>query len=200
MIADGVPAHAVYDLLRTEDGVKRAFDKLRGIKGNVIWWTEPHEPPALLAGGKVAYTLAYSDQITNAVIEKKQDFKILWQMQMFAVDYWVIPKTARRPDHAKNFIELASRGSLQANQVKAIFYGPVVKDAFKFLEPEIIHLLPTGRKNLKAAFRIDNAFWTENFPQLQKRFEHGFVSRSAWLELSESATIRRARQPYASMA
>ena len=45
LMGDGVPAAEVYDLLGTEEGVKRAFAKLDTIKDHVVWWEAGAQPP-----------------------------------------------------------------------------------------------------------------------------------------------------------
>ena len=49
LMADGVPADEVYDLLETDEGVDRAFAKLDTIKDDVVWWEAGAQPPQLLA-------------------------------------------------------------------------------------------------------------------------------------------------------
>ena len=65
LMADGVAADEVYDVLGTEEGIERAFAKLDSIKGDVIWWEAGAQPPQLLADGEVAMTTAYNGRIFN---------------------------------------------------------------------------------------------------------------------------------------
>ena len=60
LVADGVPAADVYDVLATPEGVDRAFAMLDKIKGEVVWWEAGAQPPQLLADGEVAMTTAYN--------------------------------------------------------------------------------------------------------------------------------------------
>ena len=53
LIADGVPAGEVYDVLSTPEGVERAFAKLDTIKSEVVWWVKGAVPVQLLADGEV---------------------------------------------------------------------------------------------------------------------------------------------------
>ncbi|NRB33110.1 MAG: extracellular solute-binding protein, partial [Rhizobiaceae bacterium] len=72
LIADGVPAAEVYDLLDTDAGVDRAFAKLDTIKNSVVWWEAGAQPPQMLADGEVVMTTAYNGRIFNAqVVENK---------------------------------------------------------------------------------------------------------------------------------
>ena len=45
LLADGVPAAAVYDVLDTPEGVARAFRKLDTIKDAIVWWEAGAQSP-----------------------------------------------------------------------------------------------------------------------------------------------------------
>ncbi|MFN4172867.1 MAG: extracellular solute-binding protein, partial [Pseudorhodobacter sp.] len=60
LMADGVPAAEVYDLLSTPAGVDRAFAKLDTIKSDIVWWEAGAQPPQLLADGEVVMSTAYN--------------------------------------------------------------------------------------------------------------------------------------------
>ena len=38
LMGDGVPASGVYDVMKTDEGIDRAFAKLDTIKDSVVWW------------------------------------------------------------------------------------------------------------------------------------------------------------------
>jgi len=48
LVADGVAAADVYDVLATSEGVDRAFAKLDSIKDSVVWWESGAQPPQLV--------------------------------------------------------------------------------------------------------------------------------------------------------
>ena len=52
LMADGVPPDQVYEVLRTPEGVDRAFAKLDEIKDDIIWWEAGAQPPQLLGLGR----------------------------------------------------------------------------------------------------------------------------------------------------
>ena len=59
LMADGVAAADVYEVLGTDEGVDRAFAMLDKIKADAVWWEAGAQPPQLLADGEVAMTTAY---------------------------------------------------------------------------------------------------------------------------------------------
>ena len=66
LIADGVSSSDVYKVLRTPEGVERAFKKLDTIKGDLVFWKSGAQPPQMLAAGDVVMTTAYNGRITAA--------------------------------------------------------------------------------------------------------------------------------------
>ncbi len=75
LMADGVPAAEVYDVLATPEGVDRAFAKLDTIKSEVVWWEAGSQAPQLLADGEVVMTTAYNGRIFNAAIAENKPFR-----------------------------------------------------------------------------------------------------------------------------
>jgi putative spermidine/putrescine transport system substrate-binding protein len=108
LIADGVPQADVYKVLRTPEGIDRAFKKLDTIKKDVVWWEAGAQPPQLLADGQVVMTSAWNGRIYNAVVTDKKPFAIMWDQQGFDWDWWAIPKGTKNLDGAYRFISFAS--------------------------------------------------------------------------------------------
>jgi putative spermidine/putrescine transport system substrate-binding protein len=66
LLADGVAKDKIYDVLRTDAGLGRAFKKLDEIKPYITtWWTAGAQPVQMLANGEVYYTSAWNGRITK---------------------------------------------------------------------------------------------------------------------------------------
>ena len=172
LMADGVPTAKVYDVLRTKEGIERAFRKLDQIKPHVkVWWTAGAQPPQLLTDREVMYTTAYNGRIYNAIAKEGKNFKIVWDQQLAELDYWVIPKGTKKKDLALKFIAFATQPKRQGEQTKHISYSPTVKAALPYINPGILPHLPTNPENFKNALQVDTAFWIENLELLTEEFE-----------------------------
>ena len=57
LMADGVAPADVYKVLRTPEGVDRAFRKLDEIKPYTVWWSSISQVPDLLASGEVTVSM-----------------------------------------------------------------------------------------------------------------------------------------------
>ncbi len=100
LMADGVPADQVYEVLGTPEGVDRAFAKLESIKSDVIWWEAGAQAPQLLADGEVAMTTAYNGRLFSAAVDDGKPFKTVWDGQVYEYDLFVIPKGAPNKEEA----------------------------------------------------------------------------------------------------
>ncbi len=169
LMADGVPIEQVYEVLRTPEGVDRAFAKLDEIKDDIIWWEAGAQAPQLLASGEVIMTNAYNGRI-SAANEEGHNFKVVWPQSIYAVDSWVILANSPHKEAAVEFIEFASQPERQSNLPLAIAYGVTHKDAAAKIDPEILQDLPTAPDNLAAAIELDTEFWVENVEPLTERF------------------------------
>lgn len=169
LLADGVPAGQVYEVLSTAEGVDRAFAKLDTIKTDIVWWEAGAQAPQLLASGEVVMTTAWNGRIYNANKEG-QDFRIVWDNQILDSNYWVIPKGAKNPEASLEFIRYAVEPQVLAGTTKYIPYGPVRASAAEFVTPEDAANLPTSPANMTVALTLDNAFWADNGDEIRKRF------------------------------
>ena len=180
LMADGVPAAEVYDVLGTPEGVDRAFAKLDTIKADTIWWEAGAQAPQLLADGEVAMTAAYNGRIFSAAITEGKPFEILWDGQVYETDGYVIPKGAPNVEDALKFIAFASQPQQLADQASWISYGPARKSSGELVgmyqdgKTDMKPHMPTAAENLTNALPSSYEFWVDHDSELNERF-------NAWL-------------------
>ncbi len=180
LMADGVPASEVYDVLTTPEGVDRAFAKLATIKNDVVWWEAGAQPPQLLADGEVVMSTAYNGRIFAAAVAEGKPFEIVWDGQIMDFDLFVVPKGAPNKDLAMEYIAFATDSQRLADQAKWISYGParlssaplvgLYKDGVTEMGPH----MPTAPENLGNAIVNNFEFWADKDVELNERF-------NAWL-------------------
>ncbi len=180
LIADGVPADEVYDLLETDAGVDQAFAKLDTIKDSVVWWEAGAQPPQLLADGEVTMSTAYNGRIFNAAVGEDQPFEIVWDGQIMDFDLFVIPKGAPNKELALEYIKFSTDTQRLADQAKWISYGPArvssgaLVGLYQDGETEMAPHMPTAEANLANALVNNFEFWADRDTELNERF-------NAWL-------------------
>ena len=171
LMADGVPLDRIYEVLRTPEGVERAFAKLETIKDDLIWWEAGAQPPQLLAAGEVVMTSAYNGRITAANQSEGRNFKIAWEAgYVYQIDSWVILANSDKKDEAMAFIAFASRPDRQAALAALIPYGPTRVDAAELIPEEVIADIPGTPGNIDSGLFFDRDFWVENVEALTERF------------------------------
>jgi putative spermidine/putrescine transport system substrate-binding protein len=171
LMADGVPPGEVYEMLRTEDGVQRAFDKLDELRDSLIWWEAGAQPPQMLAAREVVMTSVYNGRIAASNANDGTNFQVVWPGSIYAIDSWVILEGTPNVETAHAFINYASHPERQAQLPAFIAYGTTVMEASDFVAPEYASDLPTTPANLERAIEFDTEFWVENSEALTERFD-----------------------------
>jgi putative spermidine/putrescine transport system substrate-binding protein len=177
LIADGVDAAEVYDVLSTPEGVDRAFAKLDTIKDQVVWWTKGAQPTQLLADGEVSMASAYNGRLFSAIEEEKQPIAMMWDWQVFDIDGWVIPAGGKNIDIVKEYVKWATDTQRLADQAKFISYGPARKSSAPLvgkhadLGIDMAPHMPTDPKNAKTTLLFNYVWWADNRASLEERFQ-----------------------------
>ena len=170
LIADGVPSKDVYKVLRTPEGVERAFKKLDTIKGDLVFWKSGAQPPQMLAAGDVVFTTAYNGRITAANEKDKKNFKMVWKDTPYTMDSWVIMKGTSNKANAEKLVEFLGRPDNQAKLPKYVRYGVTAAGAAPLIDKSLMGELPTNPDILKQAFAEDPKFWIDNGDKLAERW------------------------------
>ena len=176
LMADGVPAAEVYEVLGTPEGVDRAFAKLDSIKNDVIWWEAGAQPPQLLADGEVTMAFAFNGRIFNAAQAEGKPFKIIWDGQIYEMEGWVVPKGAPHLEDALKFVTYSTSPAPQARAAEFISYGPPRRSAAALVgniegtEEPMGPNLPTSADNMTNALGSNLDFWVDHDAELNERF------------------------------
>ena len=171
LLSDGVPAHEVYKVLSTDEGLNRAFKRLDVLKPNIIWWEKGSQPLEYLASGKVVMASAYSGRIPALNAAENRHFKVVWPQSIYAFDSWVILKNASNKEAAMDLIAFSNVAENQAKLAShKIAYGLPNKEAGAKVPLDFAKHLPTTPANMPGAIPLDVDFWVANSERLTKRF------------------------------
>lgn len=176
LMADGVPAAEVYDVLGTPEGVDRAFAKLETIKNDVIWWEAGAQPMQLLADGEVVMTTVYNGRIFDAMVGEGKPFDVIWDGQYLEINAFVVPKDAPNPEAAVEYVKFATGTQPLADQAKYIAYGPARQSSAPLVgmyqdgTTEMAPHMPTEPEHLTTAVVDDPEFWADHDAELSERF------------------------------
>jgi putative spermidine/putrescine transport system substrate-binding protein len=174
LMADGVAAGDVYRILRTDEGVDRAFRKLEQIKPYLVWWRSPAQASRLIGSGDVLLCTAPNDRIAAANQDASRHFGTQPSIGLYTVKSWAIPKAS--PDQADALKLLASMGDAarQTHFAAATGLGGLVRGITDGMSNDQIAASPSNPALLTSALQIDEQFWHDNADRLDERFD-------AWL-------------------
>lgn len=201
LLADGVAPNDVYAQLRTDAGVTRAFAALDKIKSNVIWWDKASEPIDKLGAREASMGLAFTGRTFRAAVTRQVPLGILWDSQIYDLDLWAIPTTARNKEQAKTFIAFATRPEKLAEQARLLPYGPMRKSAITLVDKhadvdvDMRTFLPTAEGRFDKALAFDGEFWTEREGDLKGKFETWLAAAPAEAKTETPAPATPAAEP-----
>ena len=182
LYCDGVEKDAIYDTLSTDEGVERALAKLDTIKSEVVWWSAGAETPQLLADGEVVMGSTFNGRLFSAIAEQDQPIGMLWDMQSFDLDGWIVPAglSPEREARALDFLRFATDTQRLADQAKYISYGPARASSAPLvgqhatLGIDMAPHMPTDPANAGNIHVYDYEWWADNRDDLDAKFQ-------AWL-------------------
>ena len=170
LLADGVSAGDVYRVLRSSDGVDRAFRKLDQLKPYVIWWDQAAQPAQLLASAKVLLTSAPATALPSG---SKTHVGVQWSGSLSEAESWARPANAAHGSAAVAALLVASDAARQVKFSRMTGLGPAVRGALPLLPHDARAQNPSLPANLQAGLAIDEGFWLDS-DKLETRF-------TAWL-------------------
>jgi putative spermidine/putrescine transport system substrate-binding protein len=182
LYCDGVAKDEIYDVLGTDEGVARGLAKLDTIKDSVVWWSAGAETPQLLADGEVVMGSTFNGRLFSAIAEQNQPIGMLWDMQSFDLDGWIVPAglPADRKARAMDFLRFATDTQRLADQAAYISYGPARASSAPLvgkhaeLGIEMAPHMPTDPANSGNVHTYDYEWWADNRDDLDAKFQ-------AWL-------------------
>lgn len=182
LYCDGVAKEDIYPTLGTDAGVEKALAKLDTIKDQVVWWSAGAETPQLLADGEVFMGSTYNGRLFSAIAEQGQPIAMMWDMQSFDLDGWIVPAglPADRLARVMDFLKFATDTQRLADQAAYISYGPARASSAPLvgkhadLGIDMAPHMPTDPANASNVHIYDYEWWADNRDDLDAKFQ-------AWL-------------------
>ncbi len=157
LMADGVPADQVYEVLSTREGIERAINKIRELKPHIaVFWDSGAQQAQLMKDAEVDMTTGWNGRFDNA---RKDGAVVGYTFDQALLDYdcFAMPKGAPNKDLAMKFLAEVSKPEYQANLPFHITYGPTNKKAYEVTTApkELIEALPSHPNNVPKMLPIN---------------------------------------------
>lgn len=167
LIADGVAAADVYARLASPEGIGQALAEVATLGSDVVWFDKADDALDLLRSGKAAIALT-SNSRAFFDAARRGPLEVIWDGQVYDVEYLAITKSSRNAEAAERFLAFATEPQRLAAIAREIPYGPMRRSAVaearthavtgSDLEP----FMPTAPDNLATAVRFDPSWWRDN--------------------------------------
>ncbi|ANT59745.1 spermidine/putrescine ABC transporter substrate-binding protein [Salipiger sp. CCB-MM3] len=179
LYCDGVAKDEIYDVLATPEGQDQALAKLDTIKDDVIWWSAGADTPQLLADGEVFMGSTYNGRLFSVIEEQDQPVAMMWDMQVFDLDGWIIPEGLDDAALArvKDFVMFATDTQRLADQAAYISYGPARESSAPLvgqhaeLGIDMAPHMPTDPENAKNTLLYNYEFWADYRDDIDAKFQ-----------------------------
>jgi putative spermidine/putrescine transport system substrate-binding protein len=157
LMADGVPANKVYEVLSAPGGIERAIKKIKELKPSVaVWWASGAQHAQLMKDGEVDMITGWNGRFDVAA---KDGAKVAYTFNQALLDNdcYAIAKGAPSKDLAMKFLAEISKPQYQAEFTKYITYGPTNKKAYELgaIEASYAKQLPSYPENAAKQLTID---------------------------------------------
>ena len=171
LLADGVDPEQLYPL-----DIDRAFAFLKAHAADVaVWWEAGAQPPELLSGGEVDYSMVWSGRI---VTEAEQlGLEYTFDDGLLDLAYIGIPKGTKHYCEAMAFLQTVSEPENQARAAEVLPYTGPADDIDQFLPAGNLGLFPTSDQNVGKQVLQDPKWWFDNGDAVQLRWEEFKLSR-----------------------
>ena len=185
LAAEGVASGKLYDILETDAGLERAFNKIKELctdpKGGCVFWSAGAKPPELLMQEEVVMSTGWNGRFFNAEIGEGAPIKQAWDAQGLDYQYMSVVKGGpNEADAMKAIAEMTSTEGL-AGSAKYIAYAPWRKSSLKIIEAgepwykdgktNMLSQMPTAPDNTKNYFLVDPIFWADNSTEIGEKWE-----------------------------
>jgi putative spermidine/putrescine transport system substrate-binding protein len=157
LMADGVPANKVYEVLSAPGGIERAIKKIKELKPNIaVWWSSGAQQAQLMKDGEVDMITGWNGRFDVAA---KDGAKVAYTFNQGLLDYdcFGVPKGAPNKAMAMKFLNEISKPQYQAEFTKYITYGPTNKKAYEgsAISAAYARTLPSHPDNVAKQLPID---------------------------------------------
>lgn len=167
LLADGVPADKVYEVLATPEGQAQAFAKLDSIKSDIVWFDSWSQAPQLLNDGGAVFVQSANGRFFDAIRRENKPFTIVWDGHLYDLDAWGIVKGTPKLKEALNFVAFTTTTKALSG-FQDVAYGPPRKSSMELVDKDVVDHLPTA--HIDAGLKADGIFWADYGENLGEKF------------------------------
>jgi putative spermidine/putrescine transport system substrate-binding protein len=174
LMADGVPANKVYEVLSQPGGIDRAIKKIKELKPHIsVWWASGAQHAQLMKDGEVDMITGWNGRFD---VVAKDGAQVAYTFNQALLDYdcFAVPKGAPNRDIAMKFLAEISKPQYQAEFTKYITYGPTNRKAYDLgtIDAAYAKRLPSHPDNAARQLTIDLDWYIKYEAQAAAAYEN----------------------------
>ena len=173
LMADGVPADKVYEVLSTPEGIDRALNKIRELKPHIsVWWSSGAQHAQLMVDGEVDMITGWNGRFDVAAKDGAA-VKYTFNQGLLDYDCYGIAKGAPNKDLAMKFLAEIVKPNYQADFTKYITYGPTNIKAYELglIEESYAKRLPSHPDNAAKQLPINLQWYIDNEAEASAKYQ-----------------------------
>lgn len=163
LMADGVPADQVYEVLSQPGGIERALDKIRELKPHIsVWWSSGAQHAQLMSDGEVDMITGWNGRFDVAAADGAP-VGYTFNQALLDYDCYGVPVGAPNRELAMQFLAEITKPEYQADFTNYITYGPTNQLAYELdlIDADFARLLPSHPDNAARQLPINTGWYIE---------------------------------------
>jgi len=167
LMADGVPADQkkIYPI-----DEKRAFDKLKQIKDQTIFWTSGAQSQQLLREGECSMGCLWNTRATALQRDTNGRVDFTWNQGILCPGVWVVPKGNPAGKAVYDFVRSTQIPERQITLLKAFGNGPANPAASQLVPADLRRIDPGYPDNAKVQLPIFAEWYGDNQGRMLNQF------------------------------
>ncbi len=183
LLADGVAASEVYNVLDSDGGIDRALAKLSDLCSDdgCFFWSGGAQPPEALVAEEVSMSTAWNGRLFNAIVAEASPIKMVWDGQILDYQYMVLVNGGPNQAEAMKALQYFTSSEGLAGSAKHISYAPFRKSSLELIQDpwyegpngnvDIMPHMPSAPANTKNFVLMNAEWWADNSTDVADKWE-----------------------------
>jgi putative spermidine/putrescine transport system substrate-binding protein len=167
LMAAGIPKDKLYPL-----DLDRAFDKLKEIKSETVFWNSGAEAGQLALSQEADMISIWVARI-DAAIKEGAPYDFTYEQGIIDIECLVVPKGSPHKELAMKVINEFLKPENQAELPRYVPYGPVNQKAYETgkITPDLLKNANSTPENWAKQVIMDKPYWAEHGQAAQERWD-----------------------------
>jgi putative spermidine/putrescine transport system substrate-binding protein len=166
LMGDGVALDKMYPL-----DVKRAFEIVKRVRKDSVYWTSGSESEQLMRTGEASMGLIWHTRAKILSEEPNSKLRFIWNQGVLQPGIFVVPKGNPAGVQAQHMLaSMCNNAEAQVGLLQFLGNGPTNPRAASVVPQNLRRFNPTDPDNAKVQLVVGGQWWGKNFAQVNQDF------------------------------